>query len=103
MANPDLYAAQGKDAPSKAAKLKAGAELSEDTLATAFERRHRDGLRYCHTAGSWYTWDGARWKQERTRQAFTWARDICRELSSGDPKYCKASVAASVERFAIAA
>lgn len=84
-------------------KLKKGQELSEDSLSLEFERRHANDLRYCHTAGAWYVWDGSRWKREGTRLAFTWAREICRQLSNGEAKFSKANTAAAVERFASAA
>lgn len=105
MSNTDRFAAEWQDAPApgKVVPLRKGEELSEDRLALEFERRHAGELRYCHTAGSWYVWDGARWKQERTQLAFTWAREVCRDISGGDAKFSKANTASAVERFAAAA
>lgn len=77
-------------------------EVSEDSLALIFERKFRDALRYCHTAGKWYVWTGTRWEQERTQLAFTWAREVCRDFGKG-AKFSKASTAGAVERFATAA
>jgi len=77
--------------------------LSEDALALIFERRHEDGLRYCHTTGAWFVWTGTRWKVEKTGLAFNWAREICREMGGGKEKFSKANTAKSVERFAQAA
>ena len=77
-------------------------EISEDMIALVFEHRYRDMLRYCHTAGKWYAWTGARWQQERTQLAFAWAREICREFGNA-PKFAKASTAGAVERLASSA
>lgn len=79
------------------------AELSEDALATVFERRHAESLRYCHTAGAWYVWTGTRWQKEATSLAFNWAREICRHFGKGEAKFAKAATASAVERFAAAA
>lgn len=81
-----------------------GFELTEDGLASAFERRFRDGLRYDHDLGRWFVWDGGRWAQNRTDLAFSWARRICRELNvTRSSILAKAATAAAVERFARAA
>ncbi len=77
--------------------------LSEDALALAFEARYADKLRFCHTSGSWFRWTGTRWEQERTQLAFTWAREICREVGGGHAKFAKAATAGAVEKFACAA
>lgn len=103
----DLYRAEwdaaGNTTPITRKARKPSADLSEDSLSLEFEERHAGQLRYCHTAGAWYVWDGARWKLERTHLAFTWAREICRDLGDGDAKLSKASTAGAVERFAAAA
>ncbi|HEV7253078.1 MAG TPA: phage/plasmid primase, P4 family [Mesorhizobium sp.] len=79
----------------------AGFELTEDGIARAFARKHKDDLRFCHHAGKWYHWTGARWQKEETKLAFHWAREICREINARrDGKLAKASTAAAVERFA---
>jgi putative DNA primase/helicase len=76
-------------------------EPTEDGIARAFAERHKDDLRFCHHAGKWYVWTGARWQKEETKLAFHWARKICRDLNpESDERLAKASTAAAVERFA---
>jgi putative DNA primase/helicase len=80
-------------------------DLTEDNLALAFAEQFKKLLRYCHTRGAWFAWDGARWKQERTLLAFHYARSLCREYNrkQKEPSRTVAGVrtAAAVERFAI--
>jgi len=77
-------------------------QLTEDGIALAFAERHRDQLRYDHTRGCWYVWDGARWKIEKTHLAFDWARVLCREYNHQNQSAAlpKVRTAAAVERFA---
>jgi putative DNA primase/helicase len=63
-----------------------GVELTENGVAIVFAERHKDDLRYCHTAGSWYLWTGTHWRRDETRQAFTWARRLTASLG------CNASI-----------
>lgn len=81
--------------------------LNEDGIAQAFAVRHAKDLKYCHDTGKWYQWSGHHWQEERTKLAFSWARELCRQLvRSGDLKakveatIAKASTAAAVERYA---
>lgn len=55
-------------------------ELTEDALALAFTRRHRDDLRYVHEWGRWLRWDGKRWATERTLAVYDLARALTREV-----------------------
>ncbi|WP_240790045.1 phage/plasmid primase, P4 family [Roseomonas sp. HF4] len=80
-------------------------ELTEHGVALAFAKRHGNDLRYCHTTGCWYRWDDVRWVRDRTRRAFTWARQLVASLNRGAEFKTqaitgKASFAAAVERFA---
>jgi putative DNA primase/helicase len=59
-----------------------GFVLNEDGIALAFTQKHRDDLRYCHHTGSWFHWNGARWQKEETKLAFSWAREVCRQLGA---------------------
>lgn len=83
-----------------------GFALSEDGVALAFAARHRGKLRFCHSTGRWFIWTGTHWRREETQLAFSWARDICRELASANPDsaaakaLAKANAASAVERFA---
>ena len=82
-----------------------GFDLTEDGIAQAFTKRHADRLRYCHDAGAWFQWTGQRWRQDRTKLAYSWARQTCRELAANTPDnkrvtLAKAATAGAVERFA---
>lgn len=84
--------------------------LSEENLALRFSRQHRDDLRYTAQWGRWSIWDGKRWKQDNTLQAFDMIRAFCRRASSeveDDDKakfqaerIASASTVAAVERLA---
>ncbi|MFZ2445859.1 MAG: phage/plasmid primase, P4 family [Syntrophobacteraceae bacterium] len=75
--------------------------LTEDKIAQYFAGRFKDDLRFCHHTGTWFTWEGSRWKREETRLAFDKARELCRELNAtGKSILSKAATAAAVERFA---
>jgi putative DNA primase/helicase len=84
-----------------------GFDLNEDGIAQAFTAKHRGLLRFDHHAGSWFHWNGQAWRREETKLAFSWARQVCRQLareSGADDKerkaLAKAATAAAVERFA---
>lgn len=75
---------------------------TEDGIALAFAARHKDSLRYCHTTGSWFQWNGARWEKEKTHLAFDWCRGMCREIPSSNKESKtleKAATARGVEAF----
>lgn len=80
-------------------------ELTEHGVALAFAKRHDADLRYCHTSGIWYRWQGVRWVPDQTRKAFNWARHLVASLNR-DAEFKtqaitgRASFAAAVERFA---
>jgi putative DNA primase/helicase len=81
------------------------APLTEDSAAIEFAARYGETLRYCHDRGSWYRWDGAIWRPERTNLAFHYARELARDLSKSVSDRdlviaSKTSFAAGVERFA---
>lgn len=75
--------------------------MNEDGIALAFADRHKDELRFCHTVGKWFHWDGTRWKKEGTKLAFALAREICRDVNqTGAKVLAKASTSGAVEKFA---
>lgn len=77
------------------------ANLTEDSLALHFARVHSSRLKYCHHRGSWYQWDGTRWKREETRLAFDWARTLCRAMNvECKTNIAKSATASSVEKYA---
>ena len=55
---------------------------SEEALALAFADRHANTLRYVAEWGQWLIWDGTCWRMDRTRQVFTLARELCREVAT---------------------
>ncbi|MGI9075057.1 MAG: phage/plasmid primase, P4 family [Bryobacteraceae bacterium] len=78
-------------------------EVNEDVLATEFVRHHGGELRYCHGWG-WLRWDKTQWRYDETGMAFHWARLVCRNINTRQPKpkmsIAKAATAASVEKYA---
>src|SRR5262249_43550635 len=83
---------------------KAVKAITEDSAALQFVEAHKDDLRFCHSTGAWYRWDGSRWKLDQTQLAFQWARVLLRALAKKQKKSArtlsKVSLAASVERYA---
>src|SRR6516164_3901756 len=81
------------------------APVTEDAAALAFTDRYHDRLRFDHDVGKWFMWTGTRWQCERTCLAFSWARDLARELAEKAPPKAqliasKAAFAGNVEKFA---
>jgi putative DNA primase/helicase len=79
--------------------------LTEDRAALDFTRLYSDRLRYCHTSGSWFEWDGQLWRRDMTGVAFQYARELSRELAATENDGVrvnagKTSFAANVERAA---
>lgn len=57
-------------------------QFSEEALALRFSRRYSDSLRYVNDWGRWMSWDGTRWREDRTLHVFDKARAVCREVSA---------------------
>jgi putative DNA primase/helicase len=79
--------------------------VTEDGTAQKFAEAYRNRLRYCHSTGAWFVWDGVSWTSNKTGAAFQWARELARKLAITQPdkvRYVtsKFSFAAGVERFA---
>jgi putative DNA primase/helicase len=79
--------------------------ISEDSAAQAFVEEHGRELRFCHSSGRWYRWNGQIWKQDETHKAFHWARQLARRLSEDfdsdtRKRVGKRSFAGGVESFA---
>lgn len=79
--------------------------VTEDQAAIEFAQLYSGRLRFCHDAGAWFEWTGARWKENRTGLAFTYARELARRLAATEQdriRYItsKTSFAGGVERFA---
>lgn len=79
--------------------------VTEDSAAVLFVERHGEDIRYCHTKGAWFRWDGVRWKIDETGITYQEAREIARELSeeqagSARKTIGKTAFASGIERFA---
>jgi putative DNA primase/helicase len=55
--------------------------------------RHGNELRYWHTSGKWYTWDGTRWKADDTGEIYRRAKETAKQL------YVEASKQSNVAYF----
>ena len=91
------------------ANSKAGDEsdlITEGSVSDAFTAAHRDQLRFDHTSGRWFLWDGTRWRREETKLAYQWAHARAKQLAADTENNKailaagKASFAAGVERLA---
>lgn len=98
--------AKAPERPPTAAELD-GFLLNEDGVALAFRKRFKEQLRYCHHAQHWYVWTGTHWRREESKLAFSWARQVCRNVAKDLPPddkvkhiLARASTASAVERFA---
>jgi putative DNA primase/helicase len=79
--------------------------VTEDSAAVRFVELHGDNLRYCHSTGAWFRWNGSVWAKDQTGAAFQWARELARQLSEDQDeknRYItnKTSFTSGVERFA---
>jgi putative DNA primase/helicase len=79
--------------------------VTEDAAALAFTERYCALLRYDHDVGKWFVWKDTHWQCERTGLAFSWARELARELAQAEPNKVrlissKVSFAGGVEKFA---
>jgi len=73
--------------------------ITEDAVASRFVDLFADKLRYCHSTGAWFEWNGVVWRRNETKLAFNWARVLARELSeNASPKEMKAAQKASFAR-----
>jgi putative DNA primase/helicase len=80
--------------------------ITEGAVSDAFAAAHQSQLRFDHTAGRWFLWDGTRWRREETRIAYRWAHDVAKRLAADTENAKviitagKASFAGGVERLA---
>jgi putative DNA primase/helicase len=78
--------------------------ITEDSAALAFAEQYRNELLFDHTSKSWHRWTGNHWQQEHTKLAFSWARDLVRDLTEGAAMKAqtlgrKTAFVSGVERF----
>ena len=78
-------------------------EATEHRAALEFTERHGETMRFDHDRGRWYQWAGDRWRHDRKRRAFDYARRVAAEFNVKTSKQAsvqRAMFAAGVERFA---
>lgn len=80
-------------------------DLTEDGVALSFTKRYGGKMRFDHDQGRWFEWQGDRWKPDNTHLAYSYCRQIARELSEDLKEgqrapFRKAAFAAGVERMA---
>ena len=75
-------------------------ELSEDAIAEAFALTYLDTLRFDHTRGKWFEWNGSRWKRNDTELAFDYARQLCRKYRKDQLRMSSRKAAEGVELMA---
>jgi putative DNA primase/helicase len=56
---------------------------SEEALALMFAERHANKLRFVAQWNQWFSWDGTCWREDKTRNIFSMARELCREVANG--------------------
>jgi putative DNA primase/helicase len=79
--------------------------ITEDAVALAFAHAHEGKLIYCKEMGKWFTWTGSIWREDKRDLAFSWARQLTRELAANEDDRGrtiagKMSFAAGVEKGA---
>src|SRR5208282_1322593 len=83
-----------------AAMANSAVELTEDAVAEAFAQIYGDELRFDHTQGKWFVWDGSRWMRNDTELAFDYARHLCRKYRKDQLRMGSRKAAEGVERMA---
>lgn len=83
-----------------------GKTSTEESLAREWATNHKADWRFDAGIQRWFEWDGARWKQDRTRRALQLIREHIQAAAEGrggntkpQPALAKASVARGVETF----
>jgi len=79
--------------------------VTEDSAAVSFVEQHGNELRFCHSSGAWFRFNGVTWQRDQTGIAFQWARELARKLAEDQDerkRYIthKTAFASGVERFA---
>jgi hypothetical protein len=64
--------------------------LTESDVAGVFAREFEGMLRFCHTTGGWFYWDGAHWSRNDDGQAPHLIRGLSHDLSAGQKPKVKA-------------
>jgi len=85
--DPNVPATALAEAGSRLSEIASGSDalpprFSEESLALRFSRLHADSLRFVNEWGCWMSWDGRRWREDRTLAVFDRVRASCREASA---------------------
>lgn len=89
-------------APPPEFRVPDGKILTEDAAALQFARLYKGKLAYCHDQGAWFEFDGSIWREQRTRLAFHFARELSRQMSEWAPspaQFQKSAFVNGVEKF----
>ncbi|MGM5002976.1 phage/plasmid primase, P4 family [Tardiphaga sp. 538_B7_N1_4] len=76
--------------------------LTESDIALDLANRAVGRLRYCHSIGGWYFWNGCIWRRDTTQMTLDWARKLAYSASeraeeNAQSKIRRASFARAVE------
>ncbi len=71
--------------------------FSEENLALQFATRHAGDARFVAAWNRWLLFDGAQWKFDETRETYSLARKLCREVASTANKSRDAKTLASAK------
>ena len=79
--------------------------VTEDSAALEFIAERGSTLRYCHSTGAWFCWNGNIWSRDEKYVAFYWAREMIRKLVQDESPRIRAisskvSFCGGVEKFA---
>jgi putative DNA primase/helicase len=72
-------------------------QFSEEALALLFAELYADELRYVAGWGKWLRFDGTKWGFDETREVFSLAREVCREVAATANKPSEAKIIASAK------
>jgi putative DNA primase/helicase len=66
--------------------------LTEDMAAATFAQMNKGVLRYCHSTGAWFQWDGNIWSKDGTNAVLYGVRQLARKLSQEHPPKIQTTV-----------
>jgi putative DNA primase/helicase len=76
--------------------LEPGTLITEQEAMRLFINIHHEQLRFNHSNGGWLIWRDNFWRPDERKLAFSWALDLCRELSKAvvarDPTRAQATI-----------
>jgi putative DNA primase/helicase len=66
-----------------------GDKTSEDAMAEQFASEMQPTLRFCHSQGGWFLWDGTIWRRDLAGKALDLTRQAVRRMSAQEEKPAK--------------